>query len=107
MSSFGANNMPPSATAGAYTGGMPHYPNANINLAPTYTSPAMYAPTYTSPESYGPYPMEYPSMHYHHHYHHKHAPVYAAAAAYGGLGTTSGVILVLFILLVIISRAIL
>jgi hypothetical protein len=104
MSIYGANNMPPSATAGAYTGGMPHYPNVNIKNAP------MYAPTYTSPAAYAPpsgypYPMDYPAMHYHYHHHHKHAPVYAAAAACGGLGTSSGVILVLFILLVIITRA--
>lgn len=95
MSNY-ANNMSPTATAGAHMGmGMPSYgmqPNAEIspwaNNPPTYTSPAAY------PHTMGYSPMHCGPM--------KPAPVYAAAAA---CGYSAGSILVLFILLVIISRA--
>jgi hypothetical protein len=112
-----ANNMPPSAVAGAYSG-MPSYgmqPNDQIspmaNIPPTYTSPAytspwsnnapMYtSPAYTSPEAY---PQSHLHSHMHYGHHMKH-PVYTAAVAYGG-ASSAGIILVLFILLVIISRS--
>jgi hypothetical protein len=118
MSNYGAN-MPPSATAGAYSGnGMPPY---GANMPPSLTAgaysgngmppygmqaPAEYypnasikgAPFYTSPASYGPYPTGYSPMHYGHM---KPAPVYAGAAT-----CSVGVILVLYILLVIILRTI-
>jgi hypothetical protein len=98
-----ASNMPPTATAGAYSGmGMPSYgmqanaqisPNVYANIPPTYTSPAYISPAEYPPMGYGPMP--YGPM---------PVPVYAAVASCGG-GTSAGIILVLFILLVIIGRA--
>jgi hypothetical protein len=120
-----ANNMSPTATAGAHMGmGMPSYgmqPNTEVSPAtwannpPMYTSPAYTSPwannppTYTSPAYTAPaaYPQTMGHIHMHSHLHYgKPAPVYAAAAACGGASSV-GIILVLFILLVIISRAIL
>jgi hypothetical protein len=104
MSNYGAN-MPPSLTAGAYSGnGMPpygmqaateHYPNANIKHAPMYTSPMSY-----SPYPMGGYGPMHHGMHHMYHGHVKAVPVYAAAGAY-----SAGMILVLYILLVIILRS--
>ncbi len=85
MSNY-ANNMPPYATAGAYSPNAEAATNAWANNA---------APMYTSPAAYGP-PMGHGPMHC------GPKPVYAAAVACGS-GST-GTILVLFILLVIISR---
>jgi hypothetical protein len=122
-----ANNLPPTATAGAYSGMQPNvspwannaptytspaYTSPLANNAPTYTSPAytspwannapMYtSPTYTSPEYTSPAdysPMGYGHVHSHMHYGHM------KSSAYGGASSV-GIILVLFILLVIISRA--
>lgn len=85
MSNY-VNNMPPNASAGAYSPNAEMATNAWANNPPVYTSPAAYAP-----------PMGYAPMYG------NPKPVYAAAAAYGS--GSSGMILVLFILLVIISRA--
>jgi hypothetical protein len=85
-----ANNMSPTATAGAYT-----QPNTGVspwaNNAPTYTSPA-----YTSPADYSPIGQDH--VHSHMHY------GQMKSSGYGGASSV-GIILVLFILLVIISRA--
>jgi hypothetical protein len=91
MSSFGAN-MPPVATGGVHLGMDHHYPNANIYAAPTYTSPVSYAPP---PAAY----------HYHSHSHMGYAPMAYAPVKAAAVGVSSGVALVLFILLVIILRS--
>jgi hypothetical protein len=92
MSNYG-NNMPPSATMGAYSNmAMPVY-GMQSNAAPAYTSPAFYGPANVSPYPMGYSPMWYGPKH----------PVYTAAAVYGAASPT-GMILVLFILLVIIGR---
>jgi hypothetical protein len=138
MSNYGAN-MPPSATAGAYSGnGMPsygmnaqagpypYYPNASMQNAPTYTSPAYMspdniAPTYTSPAYTSPANMAptYTSPAYTSPA--NKSPMYTSPAYYGpspmgyspmshgpkhvAAGCSAGVILVLYILLLIILRA--
>jgi hypothetical protein len=87
------SNMPPTATAGAFSpaGMMPTNAWAN-NAPPMYTSPAYTSPAYTDPYSMGMY--------------YGPKPVLAAAVACCGAGSI-GIILVLFILLVIITRTIL
>jgi len=95
MSSYGSN-MAPTSVSGAYQGpmgmGQPNAnmsPNANFPPSPAYTSPTTYAPPMPNlhPMHCGPI----------------NPPMYTAAVSMNRSST--GVILVLFILLVIILRA--
>jgi hypothetical protein len=89
-------NYPPTYTSPAYTAPANWGNKAPTFTSPAFTSPANISPTYVSPAAYSP--MGYGHVHSHMHYGHMKSSAYGEASSVG-------IILVLFILLVIISRA--